>query len=374
MKHVICPACGSVCIRYGKNKSGSQRWFCKTCSMIQTPKIDHSAKQLKIFLSWLFSKQSQKEMPGEGRTFRRKTSIFWNIWTLPPKIEEPREVLYVDGIYLSKKACILICCDEEHVLGWYLCRYEHSKAWAALMSRIAEPAVVVSDGGTGFIKALKRVWPKTKHQRCLFHVFCQVKRYTTSRPKTVAGIELYALSKELLHLESKEEIECWVKSFLNWIEKYKSFLSEMTRDESGVLKPTHERLLKAEHSIIRLLKDGTMFTYMDDALRRRIDHLPSTNNRIEGGINARLRAMLRDHRGLSVERRIKAVFWWCYMHSPKPLSANEILKVMPTDKSIADIYSKMFARMKPDSIIPNLGDAVVWNELHHSGKYPENWN
>lgn len=29
------------------------------------------------------------------------------------------------------------------------------------MSRIAEPKVVVSDGGTGFRKALKRKWPMT---------------------------------------------------------------------------------------------------------------------------------------------------------------------------------------------------------------------
>ena len=374
MKHVICPVCGSVCIRYGTNRSGSQRWFCKNCSATQTLKIDNSSKQLKIFLKWLFSRQSQGEMPGEGRTFRRKTSAFWDIWTLPPKIEESKDVLYVDGIYLSRKACVLICCDEEHVLGWYLCRQEHSGAWRSLMSRIAEPAVVVSDGGTGFAKALKKEWPNARHQRCLFHVFCQVKRYTTSRPKTAAGVELYALSRELLHLDNKEAANRWTKAFLNWTVKYKEFLSQMTRDENGEVRPTHERLLKAERSIIRLLRDGTMFTYLDDTLRLRIEDLPSTNNRIEGSINARLRAMLRDHRGLSVERRIKAVFWWCYMHSPKPLSATEIIKVMPTDKSIAEIYRRMFSRMKPDSTIPNWGDAVVWSELHHSGKYPEIWN
>ena len=62
------------------------------------------------------------------------------------------------------------------MLGWYLCRYEHAGAWIALMKRIAEPRMVVSDGGTGFAKALKKAWPKAKHQRCVFHVFCQVKR------------------------------------------------------------------------------------------------------------------------------------------------------------------------------------------------------
>ena len=373
MKHVICPVCGNICIRYGKNKSGSQRWFCKNCALIQTPKIDNTAKQLNIFLDWLFRKETQKEMPGEGRSFRRKTAGFWDVWPLPPKIEERRDVLYVDGIYLSKKACVLICCDEKYVLGWYLCRYEHSGAWRALMSRIAEPAVVVSDGGTGFAKALKKAWPNAEHQRCLFHIFCQVKRYTTSRPKTLAGLELYVLAKDLLHLESKKDAEHWTRRFVNWIMKYKDFLSQMTRDERGNLRPTHERLIKAEHSIIKLLKEGTMFTYMDEALKSQIESIPSTTNLIEGGINARLRAMLRDHRGLSVERRIKAVFWWCYMHSPRPLSATEILKVMPTDKSIAAIYNRMTSRGRLENSIPTWGDAVVWNELHQSTEYPELW-
>ena len=260
------------------------------------------------------------------------------------------------------------------MLSWYLCRYEHSGAWKSLMSRIAEPVVVVSDGGTGFAKALKKAWPDTRHQRCLFHVFCQVKRYTTSRPKTAAGLELYLLAKDLLHLESKNDADLWTQRFVDWIVKYKDFLSQMTRDEHGVLRPTHERLIKAENSLIRLLRERTMFTYMDELLKSQIGNVPSTTNLIEGGINSQLRAMLRYHRGLSVERRIKAVFWWCYMHSSRPLSAAEIIKVMPTDKSISAIYNRMSSRGQLEYSIPNWGDAVVWSELHHTSKYPEMWS
>jgi len=374
MKHVICPVCKSVCIKHGKNKSGSQRWFCKNCKSTVTPKIDNSAKQLEIFLKWLFSKETQINMPGGGRTFRRKTSRFWEIWTLPPLIETARDVVYVDGIYLGRKACILICCDDEHVLGWYLCRYEHSRAWETLFSRIAQPSVVVSDGGTGFAKALKKSWPDAQHQRCVFHVFSQVKRYTTSKPKTAAGIELYMLSKELLHIKSKEEADNWTDLFIDWMRRYNKFLSQMTYDELGNSRPTHERLLKAQRSILRLLKEDTMFTYLDENLINEIGNVPCTNNRIEGSVNSRLRAMLREHRGLSIERRIKAVFWWCYMHSPKPLSVTEILETMPTDKSINDIYMKMTRRERIQDSIPYWGDAVVWGELHHSADYPVNWD
>ena len=374
MKHVICPVCSNVCIKYGKNKSGTQIWRCKECILILTPKIDNSAKQLKIFLNWLFNKKTQREMPGGGRTFRRKTAEFWNVWPLPPIVESNSEVLYVDVIYLGRKACILVCCDDKFVLGWYLCRYEHSSAWTALMSRIAQPKIVVSDGGKGFAKALKKTWPNAEHQRCLFHVFCQVRRYTTSRPKTMAGIELYVLAKDLLHLETEEEAEKWTNRFLNWIQKHYEFLSQMTCDENGHKRPTHERLLKAQRFILRLLKERTMFTYLKESLRAEIKEIPFTTNRIEGGINSRLRAMLRDHRGLSVERRIKAVFWWCYMHSPKVLSASEVLKVMPTEKSIADIYRKMTRQERICETIPMWGDAVVWGELHRSSDYPVYWD
>ena len=373
MNQVNCPVCGKKCVKSGKTKSGSQRWLCKACKTSLTHKIDNDSKELQIFLDWLFGKDAQSTMPGEGRTFRRKTAKFWDIWPMPPKIEESKEVLFIDGIYLGRKACVLICCDEKNVLGWYLCRYEHAGAWMALMKRIAEPRMVVSDGGTGFAKALKIVWPNAKHQRCLFHVFCQVKRYTTSRPNTMAGIELYGLSGELLKIKSRREAEIWVKRFVEWIKKYQRFLSEMTIDEHGNKRPTHERLLKAERSLLKLIRENTLFTYLNEEWNDEFS-APSTNNRIEGGINSRLREMLRNHRGLSIERRIKAVYWWCYMHSPEPLSLSEIIKTMPTDKSIAAIYQRMNEKNRLEKSLSIWGDAIVWSDFHKTNKTYVEWD
>lgn len=373
MNQVNCPVCGKKCVKSGKTKAGSQRWLCKSCKTSLTHKIDKDSKELQLFLNWLFSKDSQSDMPGEGRTFRRKTAKFWDIWPLPPKVEETKDVLFLDGIYLGRKACILICCDDKHVLGWYLCRYEHAGAWMALMRRIAEPRMVVSDGGTGFAKALKKIWPNAKHQRCVFHVFCQVKRYTTSRPNTPAGVELYGLAKDLLKLKTRKDAENWVQRFFNWIKKYQKFLEEMTVDEHGNKRPTHERLLKAERSLLKLVRENTLFTYLEEEWNNDFD-APSTNNRIEGGINSRLREMLRNHRGLSIERRIKAVYWWCYMHSPEPLSLPEILKTMPTDKSIAAIYQRMNEKNRLEKSLSIWGDAIVWSDFHKYDKTINNWD
>ena len=117
MKRVICPVCGNSCSKYGRNKSGSQRWICRNCKSINTPKIDNLTKQLNIFLKWLFSKDIQKDMPGCGRTFRRKTSQFWDIWTLPPIVEEKHSVVFVDGIYLCRNSCVLVCYGINNMLG-----------------------------------------------------------------------------------------------------------------------------------------------------------------------------------------------------------------------------------------------------------------
>ena len=330
MNQVRCFNCGNICVKNGKTKAGTQRWLCKECSATFTNPIDNSTKQFVQFQHWLFSKAVQKEMSGAGRSFRRKTSKFWGIWPMPPKIESPMNVVYVDGIYA---------------------------------------AMVVSDGGHGFRKALKRVWPKAKLRRYTFHAFIQVKRYTTGRPKTIASMELYMIAKDLLMIKELGQAANWVTRLINWRIRQKTFFSEMTRDEKGKLRPMHERLLKAERSLARLVRQNTLFTYLDESLSYG-EELPSTNNRIEGGINAQLRTMLRNHRGMSIERRIKAVFWWCYFHSPKPLSASEILKVMPTDRSISKLYKAMNERAKLEDSIPTWGDAIVWSELHKSDSFP----
>ena len=177
----------------------------------------------------------------------------------------------------------------------------------------------------------------------------------------------------MLKIKTKKEAKIWVKRFLDWIKKYQKFLEEITIDERGNKRPTHERLLKAERSILKLIKENTLFTYLDEELQGSFN-APSTNNRIEGGINSRLREMLRNHRGLSIERRIKAVYWWCYMHSPKPLSLSEMLKTMPTDKSIAAIYQRMNEKNRLEKTLSLWGDAVVWSDLHRYDKTFNDWD
>ena len=50
------------------------------------------------------------------------------------------------------------------------------------------------------------------------------------------------------------------------------------------------------------------------------------------------------------------------------------MKVMPTDKSISDIYERITDSEKRTSTIPMWGDAIVWSELHREDNYPSYWD
>ena len=142
MKAVYCPYCGGRTKRNGRTSSGSQRWRCTACGASTTVRYDDTATRLEEFLGWLLSKDSQATMPGGGRSFRRRTAEFWEVWPMPVPDGELHRVLYVDGIWVARDLVVLICCSGERVVSWYMARSENSRAWSALMAPIPAPDVV----------------------------------------------------------------------------------------------------------------------------------------------------------------------------------------------------------------------------------------
>lgn len=302
-----------------------------------------------------------------ARTFRQLTSRFWNLWPISPVCDEIHHVVHVDGISIGSNAVVLIACTADHVIGWYFARSECSQSWAALMARIAPPDIVVCDGGNGFEKARRAVWPQTRVQRCLFHVFEQVKRCTTTHPRLQAGVEIYALSKKLMHIHSLDEAATWIADFSRWYSEWDGFLKERIVVE-GRSQFKHEPLRKARRSLEKLVRQDTLFTYLDEVLPEG-GLIPSTNNRIEGGVNSQIRRVLGEHRGLNMTRRAKATFWWCYMHTECPLGPSEILEQMPDDEGIVELYRQSAKRNVHEDTEGRWGTAVVWGDFHTSGPY-----
>ena len=357
-------------IRHGKTASGRQRFRCKACSATGTRRLDTRARDFAAFLRFVTGTGTYLDLPGGGRQARRRFAPFWSLWPLSPLVDEVHPVVFVDAIYLHRRAAILIACTPTHVVGWYVARTERTDAWAALFSRIAAPDVVVCDGGSGIVSALAQQWPTTHVQRCTFHAFSVVKRYTTSRPRTQAGVELYELARGLLAIRTREESLAWLVELTAWNARWKGFLAQKTRLPDGSYVNTHDRLVRAKNSLNTLARRGTLFTYLREDLAG-LD-VPATTNRIEG-LNSRIRDLLRHHRGMGLTHQIKSVCWWLYARTEYPLTPAQILTATPTDQQIAALFTAADHRAHAQHEINRWGTAVNWTDLHHSSPFRQDY-
>lgn len=361
--------------RNGTTSAGTTRWRCTSsqCGASRTLKHQRDGNDLILFLDWLFSTRTQEETGVNPRTFRHRTRWCWDLWPPVPLVDEVHHVVHLDGIHLHRDAVVLIAVAGGQVIGWYVARRETSAGWMNLMARIAPPDVVVCDGGGGLLKALRIAWPDTRVQRCLFHVCLNITELTGMRPRLEAGRRLRKLAIRLSRVKTREDATAWLTAYNQWEQDFRSFLDEHSRYADGSVEDTHQRLVKARRMIRRRIKEQHLFTFLDDTLVKD-GPIPATNNLIESW-NARLRDMMRHHRGLRLIRRIKAICWWCHQHSQHPqptawLAANAI-----SDQHIEQLYHNAW-QSSPQGAhetygIPNrYGTGINWNEFHTPTTYP----
>lgn len=152
---------------------------------------------------------------------------------------------------------------------------------------------IVCDGRKG----LSQLFDKTPVQMCQFHQSAIVRRYLTKRPKIQASRELMAI----VDLMKKTDKESFTGSLMSWFEKWQSFLDERsTNHETGKTFYTHKKLRSAARSLKNNLP--LLFTWYDNIELK----IPNTTNAIDGHF-ADLKNKLRNHNGLSLERKKKFI-------------------------------------------------------------------
>ena len=273
-------------------------------------------------------------------------------------MDEVYDYIHVDGIHLGRKSVVLIAYSGKHVLGWYVARSENSRAWGYLMQRIAEPLVVVCDGSGGIRKAVKTYWPNTKIQRCLFHIGLNIKALTGVNPRLTPGKQLLSLANIVSDIKTEDQARHWLISYNNWVNTWSDFLKEKSKYCDGSIADTHQRLVRAKSMIDRRIREGYMFTFLNPP--GDCNHpIPPTNNAIES-MNGRIRAMLRNHRGLSLLKRIHAICWWCYLNTSKPRDKSWIVTHSFTSKRIEQLYRQAWERSNQGLSEDHMRRAIEW--------------
>ena len=301
----------------GKTAGGKQRWLCIKCS--RSHSLGHETQQqsrlLDRFVSWLLGKQSQTELSIPDRTWRAQTSWCWNIIPKPVITGEVYEIILIDGIRVGSLVC-LIARTPTTVITWLWVLYESSYTWSELLIKLPSPTVVVCDGQKGILLAISRCWPKTYVQRCIFHVWQNIRAKLTLHPQTQAGIELLQLTKDLLRgIKTKELADQWIKQLQLWEQTYGNFIKERTYISNPAPSQrkwwyTHRGLRSSYKQLDKLLKDKQLFTYLETNLTEEL--IPRTTNYVEGGINSQLKEKLRLHRGLNQTHQQRLVDWYLY--------------------------------------------------------------
>jgi putative transposase len=127
----------------------------------------------------------------------------------------------------------------------------------------------------------------------------------------------------------------------------------------------------------RRIRERHLFAFLDDEPTRQ-GPIPATNNLIESW-SARLRDMMRRHRGLRLIRRIKAICRWCHQHSQHPQTPQWPAANAFSDQRIEDLCKKAWESGPQGAHetygIPNrYGTGINWNEFHTTTRYPNETN
>lgn len=304
-----CKKCGSRLQKWGKNKSGSVRFRCSECKLIQTRKrsditrINHK----KVFIEWLLGKLELSWYAAKYGITRQTLfnwfTPFWLEEPLPKLVDIRDDVLVIDGKYVSFTATVLIIATVEKIVSWSFTYRENSQTWYTFLSGIRQvPFVIVCDGQRGMLKAINQRFPGIIIQRCQFHVmhFCLAK--LTQKPESTAAQKLRLVVLKIVSIKTKEQFKIWFEDYLLWRKTYQYFLKEKTYQNYNLTptgRPTwhytHGRLHAAHSHLKNALPN--LFKYL------LYPQIPNTTNFVEGAINAPMQEKLRSHRGLTLNQR-----------------------------------------------------------------------
>lgn len=99
-----------------------------------------------------------------------------------------------------------------------------------------------------------------------------------------------------------------------WNRRYQQFLTQKTLLSHGKIVPTHQRLIEARNTLNKLVKQGSLFTFLDPSLHVADKPIPATINQIEEGINTRPESSFARPSWHAHRPSRKTVLWWCYLH------------------------------------------------------------
>ena len=201
---------------FGKTSRQKQRFKCLQCNITyvrkrKDRKIDNEQRWFQL---WVTESYSIRQLSNISRHSEFKLKQIKNYWLnqRPKKINDFKKYKYLiyDGTYFHETGCLLKLMhveDQAIIDNVYAQKegYLTAHPWfLQLKQQGLNPRFITMDGEISTMRAVKDVWPKTKIQRCLYHIQRESLRWLRTYPKTQAGKDLKRLIMGICSIQSKK--------------------------------------------------------------------------------------------------------------------------------------------------------------------------
>lgn len=204
----------------------------------------------------------------------------------------------MDTTYFGRSFGVMVFKDSitGQILYKNYLRSETNNLYLLGIKEIARRGIKIQSMVCDGRKGLFQLFGDIPIQYCNFHQVKTIRAYLTKKPKMQASRELWELTLLLVHTDK----ESFTGGLDSWYIKWSDFLNECKIDEQGKKRYTHRKLRSAYRSLKTNLP--WLFTWYDYPSL----NIPNTTNGIDGHF-ADLKNKLRNHNGLSLERKKKFV-------------------------------------------------------------------
>ena len=213
--------------------------------------------------------------------------------------------IMIDWTWITKKICLIIYYDyinKKVIHFWFYDaeRYEYIENDLKTLRDDYKYQIdcFVVDWAKNIKKAIEKIFPNAKIQRCLTHIKRHIRNTISKKPKSNCWKEL----KRLINFKKFSNEKLFIKKFNAWEEKYANFLNERTINWIKS-RYTHKKLRSAKSHIKNAIP--YMFYYLKN------ENIKKSNNDLEW-LNWVLDGHIFSHRWLRIDRLISFVSLWLY--------------------------------------------------------------
>ena len=325
-KRPRCLSCNKFLTVWGKTPHGKKRYGCHTCNKTR---VYHKQKRkpnfYPLFRQYVLWGHTYKQLADiSGYSIQYLSRKFHEyLFQDPPglplldqsNIEEA--FLLIDGLWLKRGFVLMAYRQSRNLTILHISVVGHevgtkiAKDLRHLLLLGYRFTGVVSDGGTGIVKAVRDVFPHMPHQICLAHLHRDLIAAIGRYPKSERVKELKKLADHVFKIESKEALRWWKGEVDKWIKTHNDFIKERKYDLDYNWWYVHKGVRRAV-SILKSLPD-TSFKFLNHPL------MPKTTNELEASFGHLGKRWLA-HRGLKTENWEQFMKWFVYFYNQEKLS------------------------------------------------------